>query len=135
MIFHHIALNCKDQRAVEQFYVKHFGFRRARVVSLGAEEIIFIKSGAVYLELFQAKGSGPTTAAGATGPEYAGCRHLAFKVDDVAAKIAGMGQDARVTAGPMDFGQFIPGWRTAWVSDPEGNIVEISQGFVDDERY
>ncbi len=38
----------------------------------------------------------------------------------------------RVTLGPLDFGAFIPGWRTAWVADPEGNIVEITQGYVDE---
>ena len=31
----------------------------------------------------------------------------------------------------MDFDAFIPGWRTVWVADPDGNIVEISQGFKD----
>ena len=43
-----------------------------------------------------------------------------------------MGADARITAGPMDFDAFIPGWRSAWVADPDGNIVEISQGYVDE---
>ena len=43
-----------------------------------------------------------------------------------------MGADAQITAGPMDFDAFIPGWRTAWVADPDGNIVEISQGYVDE---
>jgi glyoxylase I family protein len=32
----------------------------------------------------------------------------------------------------MDFDAFIPGWRTVWVSDPAGNIVEITQGYVDE---
>jgi len=31
----------------------------------------------------------------------------------------------------MAFDAFIPGWKTAWVSDPDGNILEISQGFKD----
>jgi glyoxylase I family protein len=34
----------------------------------------------------------------------------------------------------MDFDAFIPGWRSVWVADPEGNIVEISHGFVDEEH-
>jgi glyoxylase I family protein len=29
-------------------------------------------------------------------------------------------------------GQYIPGAQTAWVSDPEGNIVELNQGYVDE---
>ncbi len=30
--FHHISLTCDDPIAVERFYTRHFGFRRARVV-------------------------------------------------------------------------------------------------------
>jgi glyoxylase I family protein len=41
-----------------------------------------------------------------------------------------MGPDAHVTAGPMSFDAIIPGWRTVWVADPDGNIVEISQGYT-----
>ena len=48
------------------------------------------------------------------------------------AFVAAMGDDARITAGPMSFDAFIPGWRTTWVADPDGNIVEISQGYVDE---
>jgi glyoxylase I family protein len=44
-----------------------------------------------------------------------------------------MGAAARITLGPIDFGAFVPGWRTVWIADPEGNIVEISQGFRDQE--
>jgi glyoxylase I family protein len=29
-------------------------------------------------------------------------------------------------------GQFIPGMRVAWITDPEGNIVELNQGYVDE---
>jgi len=50
----------------------------------------------------------------------------------VDAKLAEMGDAARITLGPFDFDAFIPGWRTVWVADPEGNIVEITQGYVDD---
>jgi glyoxylase I family protein len=55
-------------------------------------------------------------------------------VDDVDAKLAEMGNDAKITLGPVDFDNVIPGWRTAWLADPEGNIVEISQGYVDQEN-
>jgi glyoxylase I family protein len=32
----------------------------------------------------------------------------------------------------MDFDAFIHGWRMTWFADPDGNIVEISQGYVDE---
>jgi glyoxylase I family protein len=44
-----------------------------------------------------------------------------------------MGDDAIVTLGPLTFDAFIPGWKTAWVRDPSGMIVEISQGYRDQE--
>lgn len=131
--FHHIALNCKNPLATEAFYAKHFGFSRARVVDMGQTRIVFLKSEGVYLELFQADPAVllPPLRDGYTWP---GERHLAFKVDDVNAKLAEMGSDAKVTLGPLSFEAFIPGWASAWLSDPEGNIVELSQGFVDQEN-
>jgi glyoxylase I family protein len=43
-----------------------------------------------------------------------------------------MGDEAPVTLGPVDMGAFIPGMRVAWISDPEGNIVELNQGYEDE---
>lgn len=131
LTFHHMAIACKNLLTIEQFYAKHFGFQRARVIPVGDTEILFLKSGDCYLELFQAKEDAPVPPAGQDGPWYPGWRHIAFKVDDVDAKLAAMGADAQVTLGPFSFDDFIPGWRTVWVADPEGNIVEISQGYVD----
>ena len=45
-----------------------------------------------------------------------------------------MGDDARITLGPLDMGQFIPGMRVAWIADPEGNIVELNQGYIDEDN-
>ena len=131
LTFSHISLNCNDPLAVERFYSRHFGFTRARVIPLGEEQIVFVRSGSVSLELFKSKENRPVAPAQKDGPSYPGVRHIAFKVDDVDAKLREMGEDAHVTLGPLDFNDFIPGWRTAWVADPEGNIVEISQGYVD----
>ena len=49
------------------------------------------------------------------------------------AQLAKMGAEAVLTLGPLSFDAFIPGWKSAWLSDPEGNIVEVSQGFVDQQ--
>jgi glyoxylase I family protein len=131
--FIHVALTCKDPIAVERFYTKHFGFTRARVVSLGEEQIVFIKSGGLYFEIFQAKEEAPVPPAGKDGATYPGLRHVAFAVENVDAKLEEMGDEAVVTLGPLDFDDFIPGWRTVWVQDPEGNIIEIAQGYVDQD--
>jgi glyoxylase I family protein len=129
--FIHVSINCKDPIAVERFYTKHFGFRRARVVPLGNEQVVFTRSGCVYLEIFRAAEESPIGPPEKDGYPWAGWRHIAFTVDNVDAKLAEMGQDARIMLGPMNFDDFIPGWRSAWVADPEGNIIEISQGYVD----
>ena len=134
LTFSHIALACKDPLATERFYSKYFGFKRARVIPLGADQIVFLKSGDMYLELFHAKEQAPIPPACQDGPWYPGWRHIAFQVDNVDAQLAEMGEDARVTLGPLDFDAFIPGWRTIWIADPDGNIIEISQGYVDQEN-
>ena len=133
LTFSHVAIACRDPLATERFYSTYFGFTRARVIPLGTDQIVLIKSGNTYLELFRAKERAPISAASQDGPWYPGWRHIAFQVDNVDAKLAEMGEDARITLGPLDFDAFIPGWRTVWVADPEGNIVEISQGYVDEE--
>jgi glyoxylase I family protein len=136
--FNHVALNCKDALALERFYTRHFGFTRARVIPLGGgQQIVFLKAGGIYLELFQAEGPSHMPLAAGDGPHGGGVRHIAFKVDDLDATLAALGDDikARITLGkdkPLDFSAFIPNWKTVWLSDPEGNIVEISQGYVDD---
>jgi len=133
LTFSHVAISCQDPLSIERFYSRHFGFKRARVVPLGKDQIVFIKAGDVYLELFRATSEVGVPLATGSGPEYPGWRHIAFMVDDVDAKLASMGDEARITLGPVNFDDFIRGWRTVWVADPEGNIVEISQGYRDQE--
>lgn len=135
MVFSHVALSCADPVQTERFYTRHFGFQRARAIPLGeGNEIVFLKnSQPVYLELFRADAEHPGfPAATNDGPHYAGIRHLAFQVDDVAATVDAMGSEADITLGPLDFSDFIPGWKTVWLKDPDGNIVEISQGYKDE---
>ena len=131
MTVHHLGLVCRDIRAVEDFYTRHLGFSRARAFGSGPDEIVFLKADGFHLELFVATEPSPNAPATGAGPAYPGWRHLAFQVDNVNRTLAAMGDDARVTAGPMSFDAFIPGWRTVWVADPDGNIVEISEGYVD----
>lgn len=136
-IFSQIALTCKDTAVTEEFYTKYFGFQRARVIKLpNGDRIVFLKmlDCAVYLELFEAKEKSPVPPATNDGPQYPAVRHLAFKVDNIDAKMAEIGDAAQITQGSQDFGAYIPGWRTVWIADPDGRIVEISQGFVDEKN-
>ena len=136
-MFHHLALTCRDPIAVERFYTRYFGFRRARVAPLGdGKQIVFIRNAGMYLELFAADEVSPVPVGTSDGPHSPGVRHIAFKVDNVDATLSLMGDEVRqrITLGPVDFDGFIPGWRSVWLRDPEDNIVEISQGFVDQDN-
>ncbi|MBL8254076.1 MAG: VOC family protein [Candidatus Competibacter sp.] len=136
MMFHHLSLNCNDMLAVERFYSKHFGFQRARVIDLpDGRQIVFLRGGGVYLELFPAQGGRPASPdTNAEGPLYPGVRNFSFEVNSVDAQLAAMGDEARVTFGPLSFDDFIPGWRSAWLADPEGNIFQVTQGFTDQDN-
>ena len=131
--FSHYGLTCQDPIAIERWYAKHFGFTRKRVYLPGPDQVVVIGAEGASFELFKAQGERQRDPEQpGDGPLTPGYRHLAFLVDDLDAKLAEMGDDAKVTLGPIDFGDFIPGMRTAWISDPEGNIVELNQGYVDE---
>ena len=136
-LFHHVSLNCRDQLAIERFYTKHFGFQRARVIDLpDGRQIVFLKGGQdIYLELFPAQGERPVSPdSSGEGLLYPGVRNYSFEVDSVDAQLAAMGGEAQITFGPLSFEAFIPGWRSVWLADPEGNIFQVTQGFVDQEN-
>jgi Lactoylglutathione lyase and related lyases len=127
--FSHVALTCRDLDATAAFYTDYFGFTEVRTLTLPDTRIVFLQNGAAMLELFQG-GDAVSRDADADGPRDVGTvRHLAFQVPDVDAHLLTMGEAATLTLGPLDFDTFIPGWRTAWIRDPDGVIVEISQGF------
>ncbi len=133
-IISQLAITCKDQSITEDWYVKNFGFKRARVAELpDGKKIIFIKmaDSSFYLELFEADQESPVPEASNDGYTFPGFRHLAFKVEDVDKKLKEI-DNLIISLGPMNFDDFIPGWRTAWIKDPDGRIIEISQGFVDE---
>ena len=134
MEFSHIAYSCKDPLAIERWYTKHFGFKRGRVYLPGPGQVVMIKRDSVYLELFPSTMDRPSERVLGAGPDYPSVRHIAFLVDDLDAKLAEMGEEAKVTLGPLDMSQFIPGMRVAWLSDPEGNIVELNQGYKDEDN-
>lgn len=132
MRWSHVALNCRDVTATEEFYQQWFGFRRARSVELGDSAIVFLRRGDAYLELFGATDAGET-AGTADGPKAPGTvRHLAFQTDDLDGFLD-RAAALPVSLGPLSFEDFLPGWRSVWFTDPDGVVVEVSQGFRDDE--
>jgi glyoxylase I family protein len=127
----HVGLNCKDQQETEYFYTRWFGFRRARVVEDGGTRVVFLRRGDAYLELFQVAAD-PVYPVNNDGPQYNGTvRHIAFQVDDVDDFLRDAAGALPISLGPLDFDKYIPGWKTAWVTDPDGVVVEVSQGYTD----
>jgi glyoxylase I family protein len=133
--FHHVSLTCRDLTRTERFYTRHFGFTRARVVPLGDDnQIVFLRGPGLYLELFRATQENPLKPPGNDGYTWPGVRNFSFLVDDVDGKLAAMGAEANLAFGPLSFDAFIPGWRSAWLKDPDDNLVQITQGFTDQEH-
>jgi glyoxylase I family protein len=133
LVWSHVALNCADQAATAGFYRRWLGFEQVRCVELGDSQILFLRNGETLLELFPATGDRLFEPA-QDGPANAGViRHLAFTTDSVDAFLAELGDEAPVSLGPLDFSDYIPGWRTVWLLDPDGVIVEVSQGYRDQD--
>ena len=132
--FSHFGLTCNDPVKIEKFYTKHFGFKRTRVYAPGPEQVVMIKSGNMYIELFKSTETSPLSPPKESGYRFSGWRHICFIVDDLDAKLKEMGDDAQLTLGPLDMSDFIKGMKVCWISDPEGNIVELNQGYVDEEN-
>jgi glyoxylase I family protein len=127
---HHIAFNCRDRRALEVFYTKHFGFTRARVFNEGKPgEFVMLRRGPMCIELFDAK----PKADGAGGEQEIGFKHIAFEVESIPDVVDALKADG-VTPDPIiDAGAAVPGLTICFFRDPEGNIVELMHGWRDQE--
>lgn len=129
----HVGLNCRDPQVTEEFYRQWFCFRRARVVPVGDQQIVFLRCGDVYLELFSSPEQTPVVPNG-DGPPYPGvARHLAFQTEDLEAFLSRLDGAVPVSLGPLRFDEVIPGWRSVWLTDPDGVIVEVSEGYRDQD--
>ena len=132
--FSHVALVCPDPAAVERFYSKHFGFVRTRVYDPGPGQVVMLMKDNMYLEVFPAESTSPAGTPTEAGPMYPCWRHISFIVDDLDAALAQIGSDAPITLGPADLSGYVEGMRVAWLADPAGNIVELNQGYRDEDN-
>lgn len=125
----HIAFNCQNRAAQEQFYTRHFGFQRARVFNAGEPgEFVMLRLGDCCLEFFQADADAPEAAGGA---QPVGFKHLAFEVQDIESKreeLAAAGIDIDEV---IDVGEMVEGLKVCFFNDPEGNRIELMEGWHD----
>ncbi len=126
----HIALNCRDRAASEAFYAKHFGFRRARVFNPGTPaEFVMLRLESTCLELFQADlGKIPTEHG---GEQPVGFKHLAFEVPNLEDAIGKLRTDGIEPDPIIDCADVVAGLRICFFRDPDGNILELMEGWQD----
>ncbi len=129
--YNHIAYRCKDRIALERFYTKHFGFQRARVFNPGEpNEFVMTKMGGVRLEFFAA---GEDAPAESEGPQKVGYMHLAFEVPDLNKKVAELAEDGIELKPIFECPQVVEGLRCCFLKDPEGNVIELMEGWKDEQ--
>lgn len=129
--FNHIAFKCRDIHAQEKFYTKHFGFKRCRTFDQGKpDEFFLLKLGTVRLEFFTSRDATKETKG---GEQTVGFMHLAFDVPDLDPVLAALRADGIEPDRIHEIPHVAPGARIAFFRDPEGNIVELMQGYRDEE--
>jgi glyoxylase I family protein len=127
----HIAFRCADRNRQEAFYTKHFGFKRVRVFDRGKPgEFIMIRLGSTCIELFPAGGEDKKKR-GCEQP--VGFTHLAFEVPDIKAAVKKIEADGIKTEGVVDCSAASPGLSVCFFQDPDGNRIELMQGWTDEK--
>ena len=129
---HHIALNCRDNARTEAFYKKWFGFERALTFTdPKGYPVVFIRLGNFYLELFKSTGEAGGDL-GEGGEQPVGFKHFALEVESVADYHERM-KDAVTFTVPPTTPPAIPHVTLAFFKDPDGNIVQLLEGWEQKE--
>jgi glyoxylase I family protein len=129
--FNHIAFNCRDVHRQEQFYIRHFGFKRSRTFNTGRpDQFIMLKLGSMRLELFPTD-SVKTVGAGG-GEQPLGFKHLAFDVPSLEPVLEALKAEGIQPDRIIDCAQLVPGMRIVFFRDLEGNIIELMEGYADE---
>jgi glyoxylase I family protein len=127
----HLALNCLDVAAQEAFFSKHFGFRRSRTFNPGKpNEFIMLKLGSMRLELFPADRAHSSNQKG--GEQRIGFKHLAFDVPKLETAMQSLQGDGIQFDPVIEQDHVTPGLRVVFFRDPEGNIIELMEGYRDE---
>ena len=130
--FSHIAYHCRNLAAQEAFYTRHFGFKRCRTFNRGTPgEFFLLKLGSMRLEFFSAKADTDPSAKG--GEQAIGFRHIALEVASLEPIVEALRTEGVDLDPIQDVSHIVPGLRIVFFRDPEGNIVELLEGYHDDE--
>jgi glyoxylase I family protein len=125
----HIAINCRDMKSQVAFFMKHFGFRKARVFRPGQpNEFVMLRLGGFCMEMFQIRDPGDARG----GEQKIGFKHLAFETDDLEGAKARLEADGYKTEDIIDCSKLVPGMKIFFFYDNEGNRIELMQGWKDE---
>lgn len=121
----HVALNVRDIEPILAFYRDQLGFPEMfRMEKDGRLWIVYLKmTDTQFIELFPG-GHGETPERGALG-----LTHVSWDVDDIEAAIAELAERGVPLTTPLRKGQ--SGNLQAWITDPEGNRIELMQTMPD----
>ncbi len=129
MVIQHFAMNCIDRHRQEALYTKHFGFKRARVFNRDTDgEFVMLRLGGFCLELFDNPDAGEARG----GEQAVGFKHLAFEVGNIDQKVAELNAAGVETDAIIDCDAVCRGMRVCFFKDPDGNILEIMEGYQDE---
>lgn len=120
---HHVAIICSDYERSKDFYVGKLGFQVIREVWREDRQdyLTMLRSGDVVLELF----TKPNAPQRPTQPEALGLRHLAFRVEDVAAAAAWLSSRGIETEPIRE--DSVNGGRMTFFRDPDGLPLELHE--------
>ena len=124
----HLAMYCRDPKAQEAFYGKHFGFKRVRTFKVDGTEFFIVRLGGMCLEMFQS--SDPSAEA---GEQTVGLGHLAFEAEKLEPAIASLEADGVEVEEIIDCNDLVAGMRVVFFHDPEGNRLELMEGYCDEQ--
>ncbi|WP_159501486.1 VOC family protein [Microbacterium sp. 18062] len=125
----HVGLSVRDLDAQRDWYQKAFGLDSAKAFEIppvGLRGVFLLGPDDIAIELLERKGSTHRTPATTPSDELLaqGWGHLCFRVTDVDAvvdRLAAAGATVVTTPAPSPE----PGVRFAFVTDPEGNFIEL----------
>ncbi len=120
---HHVALLTSRFDELRAFYVETLGL--PVIGGFAGYNIIFLDAGGVAIELIEEEHEEEREG---TRGKSRGWDHLALEVDDVDAAYAELAaRGVPFASPPEDFPPGAPSMRIAFLTDPDGNLVELAQ--------
>lgn len=131
MVLHvdHVGLSVADLDAQRDWYQLAFGFAAANpfeIAPVGLRGVFLLGPDGIAIELLERRGSAHRTPASTPPDELLaqGWGHICFRVDSVDETFAQLvAAGATVITAPA--GSPEPGVRFAFLTDPEGNFIEL----------